>query len=85
MIPFLSGGDFLITSRFYRKLAVGDLIVFDHSIYGRLIKRIKEINKSGEFNVTGENELSLTSDQIGWISPSSVEAKVLMSVGKNLK
>ncbi len=80
MSPLLSGGDFLIASRLYRKLATGDLIVFQHFTYGRLIKRIVAINAAGECRVTGENNHSLSSKQIGWIAPSSIEAKVLIKI-----
>jgi len=80
MSPLLSGGDFLISSRLYRKLTIDDLIVFQHCAYGRLIKRIVAMNEAGEYRVTGENDCSLSSDKIGWITPASIEAKVLFRV-----
>lgn len=80
MSPLLSGGDFLITSRFYRKLSIGDLIVFHHVTYGRLVKRIIAINGAGEYRVTGENDFSLSSKQMGWIAAASIKAKVFFKI-----
>lgn len=80
MYPALSAGDFVVTCRFYRKLAVGDLIVFNHKSYGRLIKRIIEIASSGELRLTGENDGSVNSQQIGWVAKKDLLGLVLFKI-----
>ncbi len=80
MAPALSGGDFVVTSRYYRKLSTNDLIIFKHPIYGRLIKRIKKIDRLGNIWVRGENKYSLSSEQMGIVAPSMVQAKVLFPI-----
>ena len=82
MYPTLSAGDFVVTCRFYRKLAIGDLIVFNHNNYGRLIKRIIEIASTGELRLTGENNASVDSQQIGWVSKKDLLGIVLFKIRK---
>ncbi|PCJ32717.1 MAG: peptidase S24 [Gammaproteobacteria bacterium] len=83
MSPRLSGGDFVVASRFYITLSEGDIVVVQHPVYGRIIKRVKHIGESGRFLLTGENEQSLSSEQMGWLARSTIKAKVLFSGRKN--
>lgn len=76
MRPCLSSGDFVVATRFYRKLTIGDIVVFQHTLYGRLIKRIRDINASGMLLLSGDNKYSLSSEEIGWLKYSQVQAKV---------
>jgi signal peptidase I len=82
MHPALSSGDFVVAARFYRQLAMGDLIVFQHPVYGRLIKRIKQLDPVGNILVQSENKQGLSSEQMGWLEPNQIYAKVLFSSRK---
>ncbi|PHS24701.1 MAG: peptidase S24 [Methylophaga sp.] len=80
MYPSLSAGDFVVTCRFYRKLAIGDLVVFKHKNYGRLIKRIADVASSGALRLAGENDASVNSQQIGWVAKHDLLGLVLFKI-----
>ena len=80
MLPYLTSGDFVIATRFHGPIKVDDLLVINHSYYGRIIKRVKEILPDHSMLVTGDNNESISSEQIGWIKPIHVQGKVLLSI-----
>jgi nickel-type superoxide dismutase maturation protease len=79
--PFLRHGDFVLlvrTAWWPRRLRPGDVIVFLHPVYGRMIKRIQSISPDGcELFVIGDAPDSIDSRQFGPISRSAVFGKVL--------
>ena len=79
--PLFLPGDFVLIGLkpiFSRNLKAGDLIVFDHAEYGRLIKQVIEVHPhSDHIFVGGTQSMSLGSSQLGPISSSAVIGKVL--------
>lgn len=83
MSPTLNHGDFILACRFF-SLKVNDVIVVDHPIYNRIIKRIDQINPQQKIWLKGDNSTeSVSSEQMGWIDPSAVKGKVIYCIKKN--
>jgi nickel-type superoxide dismutase maturation protease len=84
LFPLYKEGDFVIVSKIpfiFNRLKVGDVIVFNHSLHGTMIKMINEINQSGDkLRVIGTQEKSIDSRQFGEIDRSSITGKVIMHV-----
>ncbi len=58
---------------------MGDIIVFQHKIYGTLIKGVEKITDEGIY-VLGTGESSLDSRRLGPINPASVQGKVIWHI-----
>lgn len=82
MEPTLTGGDYIIASRYYCRLKKGDLVVVNHPIYNRIVKRIACISSKNQLQLQGDNPLSISREKIGWIAPSSIYGKVILQVKK---
>jgi len=80
MSPELTNGDFVIVSRFFRSLKVGDLVVADHPRYNSIVKRIVEVCERKGILLEGCNNSSVTSEQMGWIRRTLVSGKVRFKV-----
>lgn len=80
MSPRLYDGDFVFVSRFYRVLAVNQLVVVDHALYGFIVKKVLHVAPGGLLWLGGENTKSLTPERIGWVSQKRVVGKVLWCV-----
>ena len=82
--PSFQDGDYVIiitASRFIDNLRPGDVIVFDHDDYGRVIKMVDRINPlTGEIYVTGTHEYSLNSIQLGTIASDSIIGRVIWHI-----
>jgi len=80
MVPRLYDGDFVFTSRFYTTLKVGHLVVVDHALYGLILKKVLHIAPDGQLWLGGENNQSMQSERIGWVSSRRVVGKVVASI-----
>lgn len=82
MLPEFKEGDFVLISKspsFIKEISVGDIIVFNHPIYGVLIKKTTNILPDG-FLVSGNNETSLNEISLGIISPAAILGKVILHI-----
>jgi len=71
-LPFLS-----------RRIRPGDIIVFQHGLYGTLIKIVDRISPEGdEVYVIGASENSLDSRRLGPISRQAIKGKVIWHIVK---
>jgi hypothetical protein len=71
-LPFLS-----------RRIRPGDIIVFQHGLYGTLIKIVDRILPEGdEVYVIGASENSLDSRRLGPISRQAIKGKVIWHIVK---
>lgn len=77
MLPELTNGDFVIVSKLYFTLKVGDLIVAEHPKYKSIIKRIIKTSASKGVMLAGTGLASVSSDKMGWVSYQQVFGKVL--------
>lgn len=85
MLPEYKEGDFVIINEipFYlRKLSKGDIIIFDHKIFGTLIKLIDYYLPGEGFFVCGIHENSLDSRKLGFISRPDIRGKVIWHIRK---
>lgn len=80
MAPALNDGDFVFTSRWYKKLRVDHLVVVDHALYGFIVKKVLHIAPDGQLWLGGESNKSLRSERIGWVSPRRVVGKVIYRI-----
>jgi signal peptidase I len=82
--PFFLSGDYVLIGLkpfFSRKIQPGDFIVFDHDDYGRLIKKVLDIDQiNDQFTVSGTQPMSIDSKQLGPISSAAVKGKVLFHI-----
>lgn len=81
MEPVLASGDFVLASRLYRSINVGDLVVVDHPCYKRIVKRVKNI-EGERLTLIGENQASVSSEKMGWVMSPDVLGKVIFTVAK---
>ena len=81
MSPDFKNGDFvlLITIPFFlKRLKTGDIIIFNHQLYGTLIKRITSFDpETAEAYVEGTRTDSLDSRRLGTIRRDAIRGKVI--------
>jgi len=83
LYPEYHDGDFVIISKipiYFGCIKPGDVVVFDHPIFGRMIKKISSKNDDGSLTVIGYHSESLDSRQLGKILKSRLIGKVLFSI-----
>ncbi|MGR0278427.1 S24/S26 family peptidase [Marinomonas dokdonensis] len=80
MAPRLLDGDFVLISRWYPSLKAGQLVVVDHALYGVIVKKVLHIAPDGQLWLGGENNQSLLSERIGWVSPRRILGKVITCI-----
>ncbi len=82
MRPFLNEGDFVFGLKYFlTSPKIGDVVVFDHTLYGLCVKKVTNYDKALKtLNLTGENVThSLSSEQIGVVKLKSVKCRVVCS------
>ena len=80
MLPHYREGDFLFVTRFFKPffLKLAKDIIFTHSEFGLLLKRVIQIDKSRKIlRVYGTGENSINSEEIGDVSFDQVEGVVI--------
>lgn len=85
LAPRFREGDFVVISRIpllFRRLAVGDVVVFKQAEYGQLIKRVERICKDGSLVVRGGDIDSVDSRCFGPIQVKTVLGLVLFHIPK---
>ncbi|MBN1304138.1 MAG: S26 family signal peptidase [Anaerolineales bacterium] len=85
MSPEFQEGDFIITTSllfFIKHIKAGDVIVFEHGLYGLLIKRVLNFTNDDQVYVIGANENSLDSRRLGPVKRDTVRGKVLWRISK---
>jgi phage repressor protein C with HTH and peptisase S24 domain len=80
MSPVLFDGDFVLTSNFL-KVHENSLVVVKHSQFGVLVKRVKALG-SKRVLLEGENNDSLSSNQMGWVERDKILGVVLKMIKK---
>jgi signal peptidase I len=83
LAPEYRDGDFVVASAlpiFFRPPRVGQVIVFQHAVYGRLIKRVERIEPRGQIVVAGSGAGSIDSRTFGPIGRQAVRGVVLWHI-----
>jgi nickel-type superoxide dismutase maturation protease len=84
LYPMFRQGDFVLISKIpfrFKKLKVGDVIVFDQPIYGVMIKQISQVLDGGNlFYVLGTDEFSVDSRQFGAVRREALLGKVIWHI-----
>ncbi len=79
MYPKLSGGDYIIATRFFFRLKKNDIVVAIHPAYGMLIKRILKIDDNGYW-LAGDNPQSVSTEKMGPVTRNQIIGKQLFSI-----
>ena len=86
MSPDFHEGDFVISTTLpfiLKRIDVGDAIIFEHKLYGTLIKRIASFDpETAEAYVEGTNPDSLDSRRLGTIRRENIRGKVIAHFSK---
>ena len=86
MSPDFQDGDFVLLATapfFLKRLKAGDTIVFQHKLYGTLIKRITSLDpETREAYVAGTSPESLDSRRLGTIRRESIRGKIIARFSK---
>ena len=86
MSPDFQEGDFVLIAKapfFSKRLKVGDTIVFEHKLYGTLIKRVASFDaETGEVYIEGAGPESLDSRRLWTIRRENIRGKVIASFSK---
>jgi nickel-type superoxide dismutase maturation protease len=82
--PEFKNGDYLFISMIpilLGFLKMGDVVVFTHRIYGRMVKRVSDIDRERNVvHVKGTHEYSVDSEQLGPISKKDLKGKVIWHI-----
>lgn len=77
MMPILPPGTHIVGSRWFRKLKVKHVIIFEHNDKEK-VKRISEIMPDGTLHVVGDHTIASTdSRHFGTVDKETVVAKVV--------
>jgi len=84
--PLYKEGDFVVITTlpfFLRRLRQGNIIVFQHGLYGTLIKIVERVLPDEDaVYVIGTSEDSLDSRRLGPISHAAIKGRVLWHIAK---
>ena len=84
--PLYKEGDFVVINTlpfFLRRLRQGDIIVFQHGVYGTLIKIVERVlPEEDAVYVIGTSEESLDSRRLGPISRGALKGRVLWHIAR---
>lgn len=82
--PFFLSGDYVLVSTYrpgYKNLQAGTVVVFRHSEFGRLIKRVHtNYTETKNLKVVGSHENSISSNKLGLIPYSDLIGKVIFHI-----
>lgn len=76
MSPLIPNGSFILTCK-WLPLSIGSKLVFQHSVYGLIVKTLIKSDNSGQLWCRGESDASVSVEQIGPVSKSKVLGRVL--------
>jgi len=86
MAPDFREGDFVVITTLpflLERIKIGDIIIFDHKVYGTLIKRIASFDpETAEAYVEGTQPDSLDSRRLGTIRRENIRGKVIAHFSK---
>ncbi|MEM7245456.1 MAG: S24/S26 family peptidase [Acidobacteriota bacterium] len=75
MAPTLRDGDYVL-ARERERATVGSVALLRHPTFGSIIKRVKDRDDQGRYRVAGDSSLSTSSDALGPMDASTIQALV---------
>lgn len=80
MLPDLPAGTFIVTlKRRHQAIRINDVVVAEHAVYGRIIKRVVDLAPDGTITLAGDNAaMSTTSETLGQIPRDRLLGQVIM-------
>lgn len=87
LTPEYQDGDFVLMLKIpilFKPLVPGDILVFLHPSYDRMIKKVDHVDEeSGKIFVVGTNDFSIDSRDFGMINESDVIGKVIWHIKRS--
>jgi nickel-type superoxide dismutase maturation protease len=81
LAPRYHDGDFVVISGLaIDSIRPGEVVVFDHPEYGRLIKRVEGLEPCGHLRVRGDDIDSVDSRRFGPVPRSSLLGRVIWHI-----
>lgn len=83
LAPEFQEGDFVLLVKIpflLRRFQPGQVVVFEHPVHGRLIKRVAHVGGDGRLEVHGSDPYSIDSRSFGFIDPKWVIGRVLWHI-----
>jgi len=84
LTPKYNPGDYVVITTLapiLRRLQSGDIVIFEHPVYGTMVKQIQSIDpQTGELFVVGTHPQSTDSRHFGSISQNWLTGKVLWQI-----
>jgi nickel-type superoxide dismutase maturation protease len=89
LFPAYNEGDFVLISKIpfiFNLIKPGDVVVFEHKVYGTMIKRVAQISPDRSlYTVIGSHEFSVDSRQFGAIERKAMLGKVMWRVARPIR
>jgi len=83
MNPEISNDSYVISKSFIYKKHKSQFLLFEHKKYGRLIKKLRIIDKNKNLWFQGNNRFSISTKNIGPINLNSVIGEVFISISRS--
>ncbi len=82
MSPSIINNSFVLI-RPFRKKKINRFFIFEHEIYGKLIKKLVHIDSSNHFWFEGEHQSSITKTQVGPVKECDILGQIIFSISKS--
>ena len=82
MSPSIDKNSFVLIKSFKKK-KVNKFFIFNHKIYGRLVKKLVKIDSSNHFWFEGEHQSSISKKQVGPIREGDILGQIILSISKS--
>ena len=83
MDPEISNNSYVISRSFTYKKNRSQFLLFEHKEYGKLIKKLKVIDKNKKLWFEGNSKFSISSKEIGPIKLGSVIGEIIISISES--
>ena len=80
MLPLIPEKSFIFAFKIYSRLKAGDILIFNHFKYGKLVKELNSIDRHNQLWFKGQNTHSLSINDIGPINREQILGKALFII-----
>ena len=82
MSPSIDKNSFVLIKSFKKK-RINKFFIFNHKVYGRLVKKLVKIDSLNHFWFEGENNCSISKKQVGPIKECDILGQIILSISKS--